>query len=618
MWGAMTGSPSAVRPRDAPTGVRRYLTVGRQMVLLGGLAIACIVGVAVGFIVHLHDLASAASRKEMSNLAGVLAEQTARTFQGVELVLAAIEEQISRLTSDNRLGLLPLHLMLNDRIADIPQIKQVTIIGPDGHAMASSRFYPTLGLSLADRPYFIAHRDNPGRALLITGPFQSRVDGEWLIIVSRRVETPDGAFAGAIAVGLNPGYFEGVYRTAAGGEGMAIALLRNEGTVLARQPRPEGIIGTRMFDGALLARSSEAMSNGDLRVTSRIDGQVRALTVKNVPGYPLIIAPSIREADIFIGWRHEALLIGIAAAVAATAILALLIFVWISEERTRRHAAQLAMLVEKFNTARLEAERARATADEANRAKSLFLANMSHELRTPLNAILGFSELIEQAVIGPLDSRYRDYAHDVRNSGEYLLRLINDLLDTSKIEVGRLDLREDPVDLGEVARECQRLLLDKAHDAYVELAIDLPPDMPMLLADRLRMKQILLNLLSNALKFTPAGGQVKLTATLMPQEDLELKVTDTGIGMRPEDVSVALEPFRQLDNLMSRRYEGTGLGLPLAKALTELHGGSFEVASHPGKGTVVRVLLPKRRVIPLGNISESGAPTHGSSRNTGT
>jgi signal transduction histidine kinase len=132
------------------------------------------------------------------------------------------------------------------------------------------------------------------------------------------------------------------------------------------------------------------------------------------------------------------------------------------------------------------------------------------------------------------------------------------------------------------------------------------------------MKQILLNLLSNALKFTPAGGQVRLTAALTPQGDLQLEVSDTGIGMRPEDVSVALQPFRQLDNLMSRRYEGTGLGLPLAKALTELHGGRFEISSHPGQGTVVRVFLPKHRVIPLDNIGQSGAPAHGTSRYTGT
>src|SRR4051812_37661559 len=141
----MAVSPPVARPREASTGFRRHLTVGRQMILLGGLAVACIVGVAAVFIVHLRSQAAEASRKEMSNFAAVLAEQTARSFQGVELVLAAIEEQIYKLSPDNRLGMLPLHLMLNDRIADIPQIKLVTIVGTDGHATVSSRFYPTLG-----------------------------------------------------------------------------------------------------------------------------------------------------------------------------------------------------------------------------------------------------------------------------------------------------------------------------------------------------------------------------------------------------------------------------------------------------------------------------------------
>jgi signal transduction histidine kinase len=590
----------------------------RQLIVLGGLTIACILGVAAGFIFHLRGQAVENSRKEMSNLAGVLAEQTARTFQGVELVLAAIEEQIFRLSPDNRLGLLPLHLMLNDRIANIPQIKLVTIIGTDGYAKVSSRFYPSLGNYLGDRPYYINHRDNPGRALQITGPSQSRVDGEWTIIVSRRLETPDGAFAGVIAVSLNPEYFEAVYKQAAHSDGMAIALLRNDGTIFARHPGRKNIIGNQLFDTASIERLNRAGVEGELRVTSRIDGEDRAITLRDVPGFPLLIAPSIREADIFMAWRYEASLIGIAAIVAATSVLALLLFIWVGEKRSHEHAVQLSRLVEESHSARLQAEAAQATADEANRAKSLFLANMSHELRTPLNAILGFSELIEQAVVGPLDSRYRDYAHDVRNSGDYLLRLINDLLDTSKIEVGRLDLREDHIDLGEVVRECQRLLLDKARDANVALVTNQLPDLPVLFADRLRVKQILLNLLSNALKFTPAGGQVKLSAALTPDGGIEIVVADTGIGMRPEDVSVALEPFRQLDNLMSRRYEGTGLGLPLAKALTELHGGRFDVSSEPDKGTIVRVQLPAFRVIKPNGIADGGPRLNDVSRDTGT
>jgi signal transduction histidine kinase len=235
--------------------------------------------------------------------------------------------------------------------------------------------------------------------------------------------------------------------------------------------------------------------------------------------------------------------------------------------------------------------------DAANSAKSRFLANMSHELRTPLNAVIGFSEVLRDAVLGPLSSKYREYARDIHASGTYLLRLINDVLDTSKIEVGQLELHEDDVELAEVARECERLLRDKARDGRVVLEMTLAPDLPLVRADRLRLKQIMLNLLSNAVKFTPPGGRVTLSVSPLSSGGIAMAVADTGIGMRPQEIPLALEPFQQLDNSLARRYEGTGLGLPLTKALVELHGGRLEIESAPGKGTTVHVSLPAARAI---------------------
>jgi PAS domain S-box-containing protein len=240
---------------------------------------------------------------------------------------------------------------------------------------------------------------------------------------------------------------------------------------------------------------------------------------------------------------------------------------------------------------------AKEEAETASRTKSQFLAHMSHELRTPLNAILGFSEVIRDAVVGPVEPRYADYAGDIHKAGQHLLNLINDVLDLSKIEVGRLALHDDPVSLADVIATCCRLVSERAREGNVTITDELPLDLPAVRGDALRLKQVVLNVLSNAVKFTPPGGAVRITAACEADGGLILKVIDTGIGMAADDIPVALAPFRQVEGALSRRYEGTGLGLPLAKSLIELHEGTLEIASTVGSGTTVLIRLPARRVL---------------------
>jgi signal transduction histidine kinase len=229
----------------------------------------------------------------------------------------------------------------------------------------------------------------------------------------------------------------------------------------------------------------------------------------------------------------------------------------------------------------------------ASRTKSEFLANMSHELRTPLNAIIGFSDILRNETFGPAHPSYRGYAKDIHDSGAHLLQIINDILDMSKVEAGKLDLHESLVDLGDIVDVCRRLMRERAQEAGVILVCEPAPDMlPKVSGDTTKLKQILLNLLSNGVKFTPRGGSVTI-ATAWPGGDwVSLQVRDTGIGMSAEDMALALEPFRQIDNSHTRKYPGTGLGLPLARALTELHGGELTIASTQGSGTTVTILLP--------------------------
>ncbi|MET0273981.1 MAG: ATP-binding protein [Phenylobacterium sp.] len=253
-----------------------------------------------------------------------------------------------------------------------------------------------------------------------------------------------------------------------------------------------------------------------------------------------------------------------------------------------RSQAQLSELARKY-----EAEKVRA--EGANQAKSEFLANMSHELRTPLNAINGFSEIMLGEMYGPLgDARYKSYAGDILNSGQHLLALINDILDMSKIEAGKMSLRFEPLSLEEVAEDAARLVRSRAEASGLTLSLEFG-DLPEVEADFRAVKQVLLNLLSNAVKFTPRGGRITIRAE--HRDDplgarVRVSVHDTGIGIAPDDLKRLAKPFEQIESQQAKTQQGTGLGLALTKSLVEMHGGRFELESAPGQGATASFTLP--------------------------
>ena len=260
--------------------------------------------------------------------------------------------------------------------------------------------------------------------------------------------------------------------------------------------------------------------------------------------------------------------------------------------------AQKDALISELEEARLLSEEARRRAETANKAKSRFLATMSHELRTPLNAIMGFSEVMKGELLGPIDNPvYREYAGNIHDSGKHLLHLINEILDLSRIEAGRYELHEEPLRLADIAEDCHRLLKLRAQGKGVELIEEYDETLPQVWADQRALRQICLNLLSNALKFTPPGGRITITVGPTTDGGQYLSVLDTGPGIPADEIPKVLQVFGQGSLAHENAEGGTGLGLNIVQNLIELHGGAFQLLSELRKGTEAIITLPRQRVL---------------------
>ena len=572
---------------------RRANSIAAAIVIFGGVVLLFMWTLTAESIFAARQAAMDRTQAEGRNLALAFAAEATRILDDVvragDLVTAHIRDSHGNfdLYGWSREAALPWGTM------------QATFIGPDGRVVSSTVEADTEPVDLSDREHFRIHLDGNYHGLFVGKPVFGRVWRQPLIPITRRIDAKDGRFLGVLVFPVSPGSLTRLHKLVDLGPRDIIALEGLDNVIRARFTRdsPDGTkgIGRSVAGGPRPSIIPENGEGSHIRA-GVVDGVPRLYSYRRVGSYPLIVTVGLDLEAALAPARRDAFVI-VSMAGLATLLLVLLGFYLIRQNRLRTaHEIELAEERRKLQATNVELNESRERAEAASRAKSTFLANMSHELRTPLNAILGFSEMLMGNHGGILRPKQRDYAESIHRSGTHLLTVINDILDLAKIEAGRFELRRiDRLWPDEVARECVELLRERAAARQVALALDLEMPVSPINADAGRVKQILLNLLDNAIKFSPAGETVTLTVRDADANTVALIVADHGPGMAAEEILVARQPFSQIDNRLARSHEGSGLGLPLAERLAEVHGGSLQIESEKGRGTRVIVRLPQGR-----------------------
>ncbi len=606
-------TPASLRPGrlvdpslwDAAS-TQRHATALTRWVSLGSFGLVlCLWLVIIMTTWSERDAALGRATSAAGNLSAAFCEQVYHTLTTVS---AAMDLTAREIRAD------PSGFRLDRWSEELPALAHptmfVSLVDANGK-LISTTIKPGAGvIDGNDVEYVKVHLALVNPEMYISEPVVGRVSGQVMIQVSKRVDDAKGRFLGILVFALAPDDLTSLHRSLDLGPQGVIALVGTDGMLRSRfgetPPGKPPAIG-----GKWPVMLDPGATEGIVQSTA-VDGVSRIYSLRRLPGYPLIVAAGLSLDDEVAESRNH-LIMEIGIGLAATVLLATLNLLLVREigrrnerelELAREHAAleeaRAELLAEQGKLASVNQELLLSTAkaEAANQAKSQFLAQMSHELRTPLHAVIGFSELISHHVAPmPSAGQVGGYADDIMKSGRHLLELINSILDLSKVESGSAELAEADVALGEVIRDSLTTIREQALDAGVTVDTSLPGALPVIRGDPTKLRQIFINLLSNAVKFTPRDGSLTVSGRQEQDGGFAVMVADTGIGMSVAEMGIALEPFGQVENSLARTFDGTGLGLPLARRMIELHGGRLTLRSVKSVGTTVEVYLPPERVL---------------------